>query len=207
MKKLDLTKAYRAYYSARTTPELLVFPQATYLSITGQGDPSASLYAEKVQTLYAVAYGVKFGYKAAGKDYGVAKLEGLWWYDTRHFENVTMHEAPQKIPRSEWCWRLLIRVPDYVEDTALPQAVEVVARKKLLAMAHTVERYTLPEGRVVQMLHVGPFDKEPETLAQMASFMRTNHLQKAGCHHEIYLSDFNRTPPEKLRTILREPVQ
>lgn len=207
MEKLDLTKKYKAYYSAKPQPEILELEQAQFLSITGKGDPSGEAYMDHVQALYATAYTVKFMCKDAGKDFTVPKLEGLWHFDTEQYGSLRMEETPQKVPRSEWSYRMLIRMPDYVNGQQVRTAVELVVGQKKILQAQQVELYTMQEGKVVQMLHVGPFDKEPETLAIMMNFMQERGLQQNGLHHEIYLSDFRKTVPEKLKTILREPVR
>jgi hypothetical protein len=206
MEKLDLTKKYKAYYSAKTKPEIIELPEITYLSIEGKGDPSSSAYTDKIQALYPVAYGIKFACKAIDKDFTVPKLEGLWWFDEK-YEGLTFQEIPKRVPRSEWCWRLLIRMPEFVGNDMVMSVIDTVVTKKKVELAKEVSLFTLAEGKVVQMLHVGPFDREPETLQVMAEFMEKYNFQKGGLHHEIYLSDLNKTEPSKLRTILREPVK
>jgi hypothetical protein len=98
-------------------------------------------------------------------------------------------------------------MPDYVTKHDVKSAAETVVAKKQIQLAGDVEFYTMAEGKTVQMLHVGPFDKEPETLKEMKTCMQAHNFKKNGLHHEIYLSDFRKTAPEKLRTILREPVK
>lgn len=207
MEKLDLTKHYKAYYSARNQPQLIEIEAAQFLSIKGMGDPSEKPYLDKIQALYATAYTIKFLNKAKGRDFVVAKLEGLWNFDEEKYPNLSMYEAPVKVPRSEWKYRMLIRMPEYVTEEQVIASTQQVAEQKQIQLAADIELYQMKEGKSVQMLHTGPFANEPETLAQMLEFIKTKGLQKNGWHHEIYLSDFNRTPAEKLRTILREPVK
>lgn len=207
MDKLDLTKKYKSYYTARTRPEVVEIEKAQFLSITGKGDPSGQAFAEKLQGLYATAYAIKFMMKEKGKDFTVAKLEGLWWFDEEKYGAPSISEAPQKVPRSEWQYRLLIRMPDFVTNQHVETARHTVVSKKGIALAAETGWFEMAEGKTVQMLHVGPFDKEPETLEQMAVFMRDKNFQRNGLHHEIYLSDFRKTAPAKLKTILREPVR
>jgi hypothetical protein len=206
MEKLDLTKLYKPYYTAKGRPELVDIGAARYLSIMGQGDPSAAAFGERIEALYSTAYTIKFTFKEQGKDFTVAKLEGQWWYDQVKYGGLTMEEAPTKISRSEWEYRLLIRLPEYVSEKDVATAVEGVLAKKGITLAREVRFFEMTEGRCVQMLHVGPFDKEPETLQVMKGFMDEKGLGQNGLHHEIYLSDFRKTAPEKLKTILREPV-
>lgn len=205
--KADLTKKHKSYYTAKNKPELITIEAAQYLSIPGKGDPSGSGYAARLQALYTTAYVLKFMYKAQALDFTVAKLEGLWWFDEGLYGAVAMQEAPQKIPRSEWEYRLLIRLPDFVQTADILKAKESAFGKKGIPEIAGVEFYEMEEGTCVQMLHVGAFEKEPETLLQMKAFIEERGFQKNGMHHEIYLSDFRKTPPEKLKTILREPVK
>lgn len=208
MVKTDLTKVYPAYYKAKKTPELVETEEADFLSIGGKGDPSGAVFAEKVQALYSVAYGVKFYYKEQGMDYVVPKLEGLWWFDTNKFgKNFSIGEAPKLIPREEWSWELLLRLPVFVEpDTVKQIRMEVFAKRKELSITE-VEYVTMKEGKCVQILHEGSFATEPESLEKIGAFMKEHNLQQAGLHHEIYLSDFRKTPQDKQKTILREPVK
>ncbi len=208
MGKTDLTKLYPAYYKARPQPELVELEEANFLSITGKGDPSSEAFAEKIQALYSLAYGVKFYYKNLGNDFVVAKLEGLWWFDLQKFgDHMTISETPKLIPRSEWSWELLLRLPDFVSpDHVKSIRMEVFAKKKNILITE-VEFVTMKEGKVVQVLHEGSFANEPVSLEKIQAFMKEHDLQQAGMHHEIYLSDFRKTAPEKLKTILREPVK
>lgn len=206
MDKLDLTKQYKSYYSAKSKPELVDIEPAQYLSILGQGDPSGTEFANNISALYTVAYVIKFMCKAEGKDFVVAKLEGLWWYDEDKYKDASITDAPTLIPRSEWYYRLLIRLPDFVNAAHIAMGITTATEKKGIALAKEVELYLIAAHKAVQMLHIGPFDKEPETLVQIMSFMQENNLPKGGLHHEIYLSDFRKTAPDKLKTILREPT-
>jgi hypothetical protein len=207
MEKTNLAKAHKSYYSAKTKPELITIEKARYISIRGKGDPGGTEFADKVQALYTTAYTLKFMFKELQQDFTVPKLEGLWWFDIDQYGGLSLAEAPQKIPRSEWGYRLLIRMPAFVTSRELMDAVESVVTSKRLKLAAAVEWYQMTGGKYVQMLHVGPFDKEPETLQQIETFMQQKGLKKNRLHHEIYLSDFRLTPPEKFKTILREPVK
>lgn len=116
MEKLDLTKKYKNYFRASKKPELLEIEPASFLSIKGKGDPSGDDFAHAVQALYATAYTVKFIFKSMDKDFTVSKLEGLWWFDENKYGGFSMSETPRKIPRSEWEYRLLIMMPDFVTE-------------------------------------------------------------------------------------------
>ena len=207
MEKLDLTKKYKSYYRAGLEPELVEIEPAQFLSITGKGDPNGNEFADHTQALFATAFNLKFTFKEKGKDFVVAKLEGLWWFDESKYPSLIMTNASIKVPRNEWEYRLLIRLPDFVSESEVRKSVESVVVKKALQSAERIEFYEMSEGNCVQMLHIGPFSTEPEGLAKIADFVRVNNLQQNGKHHEIYLSDFRKTAPEKLKTILREPVR
>lgn len=206
MEKLDLKKKFKTYYTASKKPEIRDIEAARYLSISGKGDPNGEVYAEKVQALFSVAYALKFACKEDGKDFVVPKLEGLWWFDDEKYGKVTLGEAPKIIPRSEWHWRMMIRMPEFVQAHDLAATIEKVVEKKQLNLAREVEWFTTSPERVVQILHVGPFEREPETLRILQQFVEAHGFQKAGHHHEIYLTDIKRVDPEKWRTILREPI-
>lgn len=207
MKKLDLTKHYKPYYSATLAPEIVDVEAARYLALAGQGDPSGQAFADTIQTLYTTAYVVKFANKAIGHDFVVPKLEGQWWFDADRYGALTITEAPRQIPRSEWKYRLLIRLPDFVTSSQVAEAIQITVTQKKNSWANAIELYEMAEGKSVQVLHVGPFDQEPETLQLMGEYMKARGLEKNGHHHEIYLSDFRKTASTKLRTILREPVK
>jgi hypothetical protein len=207
MDKLDLTKKYKTYFTAKTKPELVTIEQAHFLSIQGKGDPSGQPFANRIQALYATAYVIKFIYKARNSDFTVSKLEGLWWFDESRFPGTNMETAATAVPRSEWEYRLLIRMPEFVTAQDVETAAETAMNKKNIPLAAEVTYFTMSEGKSVQMLHVGPFATELETLKQIGAFCDANKLARNGLHHEIYLSDFRKTAPEKLKTILREPVK
>lgn len=206
MEKLDLTKKYKSYFKAGNIPELVSIEPAQFISVTGQGDPAGEAFADRLQALYPLAYAIKFACKKAGRDFTVSKLEGLWWFDEAKYKDIPMAETPGLVPRSEWYYRLMIRMPDFVTEGDLHAAIKTVAAKKPAAAINEVTWFTMEEGMCVQMLHNGPFDREPETLALMLAFIQEKGLGRNGLHHEIYLSDFRKTSPDKYRTILREPV-
>lgn len=207
MEKLDLTKKYKTYFTAKTKPELVQIESAHFISLCGKGDPSDKPFADRIEALYSTAYTIKFAYKGKDKDFVVSKLEGLWWFDEKKYTNTTIANASVAVPRSEWEYRLLIRMPEFVSKKDLDKAKDTVIAKKGIQIARQIEYFTMKEGKSIQMLHVGPFSSEPESLQEIAKFSETNKLTKNGLHHEIYLSDFRKTKPDKLKTILREPVK
>lgn len=207
MDKLDLTKIYKSYFTAKQKPEIIDIEEAQFISITGKGDPSGKPFAEKIETLYTVAYTIKFAFKAEGKDFVVSKLEGLWWFDESKFKGNSIASSSVAVPRSEWEYRLLIRMPEFVTKEHVKKSKIAAIVKKGNQGIEQVQYFLMAEGKCVQMLHVGPFATEPETLKQIGDFMQANNFDRNGLHHELYLSDFRKTPQHKLKTILREPVK
>jgi hypothetical protein len=207
MEKLDLTKKYKTYFTAKAKPELINIEPARYLSIAGKGDPSSKEFSSHIEALYPIAYAIKFAHKSNDKDFVVSKLEGLWWYDESKFPGRSITDASTDIPRSEWEFRLLIRLPDFVKETDVSAAKKKAFEEKGIPLADKVGFFEMHEGTCVQMLHVGPFSKEPESLMKIMEFCVKEGLKKNGHHHEIYLSDYRKVAEAKLRTILREPVK
>lgn len=195
--KIDLCKLHKAEYAAPKKPVLLEIGPAHYLTASGQGRPGGDVFQARIGALYGMAYTVKMTRKFAGlQDYAVGKLEAQYFFDG----------DPAGLPFDEWRWRLMIRTPDFVTQAELDQAVETHRKKGKAGDVREVKLETLTEGRCVQMLHVGPYDREGDTIAVMQAFAEQHGLKLSGPHHEIYVSDPRRVAPERLRTILREPV-
>jgi hypothetical protein len=198
--KIDLKKVFKDDYVAAKKPVLLTVGKATYLTITGRGAPGGPEFEARVGALYAMAYTVKMTRKFAGEqDYTIGSLEAQWWTD----DGRCLPDAP----REQWRWRLLIRTPDFVTHAELANAAGTLRKKGKAPEASEVKLETVTEGRCVQMLHVGPYDREGDTMAVMTAFAGSKGLTLHGLHREIYISDPRRVPAEKLKTILRQPVK
>ncbi len=198
--KIDLCKLNKAEYAAPKKPILLEVKPARYLALSGQGAPGGELFTARIGALYGVAFTIKMTRKFDGQqDYAVCKLEGQWWCD----------DGPNfaQVPPAQWQWKLLIRTPDFITPAELEKATAVLLKRGKGADVQRVQLESLDEGLCVQMLHVGPYDKECETIARMQEFAAGSQLEFHSRHHEIYLSDPRRVPPERLKTILREPVR
>jgi hypothetical protein len=206
MNKIDLTKTDKHYFTAKVTPDIVALSKAKYISIPGKGDPSAREFSENIEALYSTAYQLKFHSKNNGQDFVVSKLEGLWWFDEALFKTIPLADAPVEVPRIKWQYRLLIRVPDFINQISIDIAKHTALKKKKLTRINKIECFELNEATAVQVLHIGTFETETISLAKLDSFIKDNHLSRNGVHHEIYLSDFRTTAPDRLRTILREPV-
>ncbi|SNT63327.1 hypothetical protein SAMN05421812_11559 [Asanoa hainanensis] len=196
----DIKRALKACYAPTNTDWALVdVPAQGFLAVDGKGDPNTSPdYVRAVESLYAVAYTIKFGGKADGRDFVVGPLEGLWWSDDPAVFTTRAKDA--------WQWRMLISQPDWVTDEHVDRATEAARKKKKSIV--DVRREVLHEGTSAQVLHRGPYDDEGPVLAKLHDeYLAANNLRMAGHHHEIYLSDPRRTEPAKLKTILRQPVR
>jgi hypothetical protein len=200
--KIDFKTEIAAYRARRGRFSVVDVPDLRYLMIDGHGDPNAGRsFTEATEALYPLAYRMKFLSKhTLGRDYVVMPLEGLWWAD----DMATFTAARDK---SRWDWTLMIMVPDWIGPEMVDEAAGQIAAKGGPRRLPEVRLGALSEGRCVQTLHVGSYDDEAGVLAQMHDeFIPANGLRMTGRHHEIYLSDARRVPPEKLRTILRQPV-
>ena len=198
--KLDLYKLHKAEYAAPKKPALIETKPALFLAIDGRGGPGDETFQAKVAGLYGLAYTAKFNSKLAGRDYVVCKLEGLYWTGdgTSSLDDT---------PKDQWCWKLLMRVPDFITAGHLEDARRILRDRGKEGDFDDVVLETIDEGLCVQMLHVGPYEDERATIDAMMSFAEAEGLRPHGRHHEIYLNDPRRVPPEKLRTILRQPVE
>jgi hypothetical protein len=200
---IDLWKEHKAVFSPKSgIPELVRIPALKYLMVDGSGDPNkAAGFREAIGALYGLAYTHKFTYKKAKKqDFRVMPLSGLY-----HAEDPRVF---LKGPKTSWKWTLMIPVPGIVTAAAVKKAREEVRRKRGTTAALDAARLeTLREGLVVQLLHVGPYAAERENIEKIHRYIAGNGYVFAGSHHEIYLSDPNRAKPEKMKTIVRQPVR
>lgn len=202
MDKYDVKVAHKALYGPSVKDfEVVDIPPMQYLAVDGHGNPNtSSAYGEAIEALYGVAYAVKFASKAAGRDFAVAPLEGLWRAD-----DPTAFTTADK---DAWDWTLLINQPDWITDDDVASAVAKSRVKKALPALDQIQLLLLAEGTSVQILHIGPYDDEAPTLHRLHhEYLPAHGLTFNGDHHEVYLNDARRTEPAKLKTILRQPVR
>ncbi|MCP4139865.1 MAG: hypothetical protein GY755_06185 [Chloroflexi bacterium] len=202
MSKVDFKKTLKHLYTPKKKFEVVEVPEMQFIMVDGHGDPNTvKEYAEAVEALYAVAYKMKFiSKKTLEKDYVVPPLEGLWWA-----ENMDTFVTRDK---SAWDWTMMIMTPEWISSDIFDQAVEEVRKKKNPAALGKVRLERYAEGLSAQIMHVGSYDDEAPTLAKMHDeFIPENGYAMTGKHHEIYLSDPRRVAPEKLKTVLRQPVK
>ncbi|MBP7591380.1 MAG: GyrI-like domain-containing protein [Chloroflexi bacterium] len=203
MDKIDFKRDLKHLYQPPAGQFTLIeVPAMQFLMLDGHGDPnSAPAYQEAVEALYAVAYKLKFASKQQlGRDYTVMPLEGLWWA-----EDMTSFTARRD--KSQWDWTMMIMQPEWVTGKMFAQATAVVAQQKALPALAKLRLEPYHEGQSVQIMHIGSYEDEAPTLHKLHhEFMPANQLAFNGRHHEIYLSDPRRVAPEKLKTVLRQPV-
>jgi hypothetical protein len=199
--KIDPKRQLKQLYSARQVPEFVDVPELSFLMIDGHGDPNRSpRYQAAVEALYAVSYTLKFAIKrAGGPDYTVAPLEGLWW--TQDMASFSVED------KSDWDWAMMIMQPTEATPELVEQTAREVAQKKQLPAAAELRLQRYAEGASAQILHLGPYADEGPTIARLHAFIHEHGCQMRGKHHEIYLADPRRTAPERLRTIIRQPVR
>lgn len=208
----DFKKEYKEFYLPKRTPELVSVPPMTFVAMRGEGDPNVEggAYKEAVGVLYAIAYTIKMSKMGDHRidgyyDFVVPPLEGFWWQPG--VEGVDFAN------KATFHWIAAIRLPDFVTPEEFAWAQTEAARKKGLDTT-AAELLTIDEGLCAQIMHLGPYDDEPATVALLDAFIAERGLEndmsdtEAGRHHhEIYLSDPRRTVPEKLKTVLRHPVR
>ncbi len=204
MTKIDFKKEWKHLYRP-STKEFVVedVPPLNFLMIDGHGDPNKTPeYTEAIETLYAVAYKLKFmSKKEKDQDYVVPPLEGLWWAED-------MDSFTTKQDKSVWDWTMMIMQPEWITREMFDVAVQQVEKKKNPPALSKLRLEAYHEGLVAQIMHIGSYDDEAPTLAKLHSqFIPENGYKEAGKHHEIYLSDPRKVAPEKLKTILRQPIR
>lgn len=205
MEKLDYKKKYKELYLPKPEPMLIEVPPIRFIMVDGEGAPEGTLYQEALEILYALTYSIKMSKLSAAPpegyfEYVVPPLEGLW--DSRG--------GGYDPDRNQWTWTLMIRQPDFVTEAVFGRAAEQAAKKKPDLDFRRARLNIYEEGLCVQMLHVGPFSSEPDSVDKMRAYMAEHGLSEdlgpQRSHHEIYLSDLRKTAPEKMKTVLRHPV-
>ena len=205
----DFKKEYKEFYLPKNLPEIVDVPDMNYVAVRGTGNPNeeGGAYQQAISVLYAVSYTLKMSYKGNHKiegffEYVVPPLEGFWWQDGVVGVDYT--------DKSAFNWISVIRLPDFVTGPDFEWAVAEAERNKKIDCS-MAELLTLREGLCVQMMHIGSYDSEPESVARMDRYLLENgyqnDLSETRLHHEIYLSDPRKTAPEKQKTVIRHPVK
>lgn len=205
----DFKKKYKEFYMPKNKPEIVTVPQANYIAVRGKGNPNEidGAYQKAISILYAVAYTLKMSYKTEHKiegffEYVVPPLEGFWWQD-----NVDGIDYADK---AAFNWISVIRLPEFITQKDFEWAVETASEKKKLDCS-SAEFLTVDEGLCVQIMHIGAFDDEPQTVTLMDEYIAQNgyenDITESRLHHEIYLSDARKVAPEKWKTVIRHPIK
>ena len=190
-------------------PTIITVPKANYIAVRGKGNPNdeGGAYQQAIGILYAVAYTLKMSYKTDHRiegfyDYVVPPLEGFWWQ-----EGIDGIDYSDK---STFCWISVIRLPDFITKADFEWAVQTASQKKKIDCSKA-EFLTVDEGLCVQIMHIGPYDDEPASVALMDRFLAengyVNDLSSLRLHHEVYLSDARKVAPENWKTVIRHPIK
>ena len=205
----DFKKEYKEFYMPKNKPEIVTVPKANYIAVRGKGNPNEidGAYQQAISILYTVAYTLKMSYKTDHKiegffEYIVPPLEGFWWQD-----NVDGIDYADK---AAFNWISVIRLPEFITQKDFEWAVETASKKKKLDCS-SAEFLTVDEGLCVQIMHIGAFDDEPQTVALMDEYIAQNgyenDITESRLHHEIYLSDARKVAPERWKTVIRHPIK
>ncbi|MDR2913935.1 MAG: GyrI-like domain-containing protein [Tannerella sp.] len=207
MEKLDFKKEYKDLYLPKDKPVLVDVPEMTFIMVDGRGAPLHDEYHQAIEILYGLTFTIKMS-KMSGKqpegyiEYVVPPLEGLWWCNEAPFD---LHQ------RDSWLWTSMIRQPDFVTPAVFEWAMEQCRKKKPATNFAKARLEKFTEGKCVQIMHVGPYSEEPATVEKLHAFISERGLKNmtgnVRKHHEIYLGDPRKTTPEKLKTVLRLPVE
>jgi hypothetical protein len=203
MSKVDFKKEFKELFAPPKKFVVVDVPEMQFLMVDGHGDPNvAQEYQEALEVLYAVAYKLKFNSKKQlGKDYVVPPLEGLWWADD-------MDSFTAARDKSQWDWTMMIMTPDWITPEMFAEALEQVHEGKNPTALDKVRLERYSEGLSVQIMHIGSYDDEGPILLKLHNeYLPENSYVENGKHHEIYLSDPRRVASEKLKTVLRQPIQ
>ncbi len=199
----DFKKEFKAIYQPKATPEIITVPPITYAAVRGEGDPNeeGGAYKKAVSVLYGILYTIKMSKRGDHDidgyfDFVVPPLEGFW-------DNVDYSH------KERFRWISVLRLPDFVTEEVFDWAKAEAARKK--SVDCSAEILTVNEGLCVQCMHIGSYDDEPRTVAEMDKFISengyVNDITNERLHHEIYISDPNKCAPEKRKTVIRHPIK
>ena len=202
MTNIDFRKRMKYLYQpSNKTPVIVDVPAMNFLMIDGHGDPNTTLFfAKATEALYSLAYSIRFAIKKAQNiKYVVPPLEGLWWA-----EDMTTFSITHK---SDWLWTLMIMQPDFVNRHMVDDALTIVNKKKGLPALAEICFEIYHEALSAQILHRGPYAEEAPTIERLHQFILAGNHERYGKHHEIYMSDPRQVAPEKMKTILRQPMK
>jgi len=207
MKKIDLRKDLKHLYAPSAKKvEIVNVPELKFVMVDGRIEPgetpeTSQAFQDAIGALYGASYTLKFMSKLRDQDpidYPVMALEGLWWSDFGEFDFNR---------KDEWKWTVMIMQPDHITEKMYEEALKQLREKKDNPALSKVRFESFREGLCIQTMHIGPYAEEPRTIDEMMAFAKENGYAIRGKHHEIYLGDPRRAKPERLRTILRHPIE
>jgi hypothetical protein len=202
MEKIDLKKMLKAFYEPSAKAFSIVdVPPMNFIMIDGRGDPNtAQEYTDAVQALYSAAYTLKFMVKKElGLDYPVMASEGLWWVEDMREFSISR--------KDDWKWTMMIMQPEIITSVLFARAVEEANKKKRLPALGRLRLESFTEGSAAQIMYFGAYADEGPTISRLHKFIEESGYVRTGKHHEIYLGDPRRVAPEKLRTVIRQPMK
>ena len=207
--KHEWRKLEKQFYIPKNKPEVIDVLEFKFITLRGEGNPNTQAFTDVVSTLYSLAYPIKMLTKKMLEkpegyhDYTVYPLEGIW-----DINEAARHNFTGTINKDDLVYQMMIRQPNFVDEALFSEIFDVVKNKKPNQLLDHVEFETFREGRCIQMLHLGPFEDEPASFAEMEAFAESEGLSRISkIHREIYLSDTRRVAPEKYKTVLRFNVK
>ena len=201
MRKVDLKKKYEQFYSEKKgNISILEVPSFNYLICDGEGNPNTSTdYKNAIEAIFSLSYKLKFNIKKGREiDYGVMPLEALWWMDNMKeftYENI-----------DKWRWCAMIMQPNFITKELVREAMEELSQQKELLSLPKLELIEYTDGLSAQIMHLGPHADEAPTIEKLHAYIHEQGYELRGKHREIYLNDPQRTAPENLKTIIRQPI-
>lgn len=203
MEKIDYRKKLKELYTASSKKvELVNVPPLQFLMVDGAGDPNHSPeFEQAIQVLFSISYTLKFQVKKGPQqiDYAVMPLEGLWWSDEMSDFSLGNKE--------KWLWTAMVLQPDFITKSMVEAAANEVTSRKKIPLPASLRMETMKEGLCAQVLHVGPYATETATIQNLHNHVKASGYRLRGKHREIYLNDMRRTVPERLKTIIRQPIE
>ena len=199
MEKTDLKKVHKKSYSAKAEPKIVEVPPLKYIAFDGEGSPASRNFEDAMGVLYGLAYTIKFMCKVEEKDFTVMPLEGTWWADNLDdFVNGN---------KDNWKWTVMIAVPDFVDQNLFEEGRAALDAKKDVPQLEKGYLQIFDDGLAAQIMHIGPYSEETENIEKLHKFVADQGYKLVKNHREIYISSPQRTAPEKLKTIIRHPIE
>lgn len=211
MTKLDYKKEYKDLYQPSSKPSLIEVPEMLFIAVDGEGNPNTcSEYKEAIEILYGLSFAIKMSKMSGSQpdgyfEYVVPPLEGLWYADGMDFNGLNITD------KDKFKWISMIRQPEFVTESVFENAKTLLKKKKPYLDLSKARLTKMTEGLCVQIMHIGSYDNEPESIGKMIKFADENGYSEdfsdGRFHHEIYLSDPRRCAPERLKTVIRHPIK